>query len=87
MPYDDPEACPEKFESPISGITVDELLAQANRALGGVPATGDASIADIYTAVTAINEGFDECRIIVTCPESLEEWCAIEACQEIYDCD
>jgi hypothetical protein len=41
--------------------TVDGLLALANRALGGQP-TGGASLTDINSAVTSINEGFDECR-------------------------
>jgi hypothetical protein len=46
--------------------TVAGLLTLANRALSGLP-TGTASLSDINSAVSAINEGFDECRFVVTC--------------------
>jgi hypothetical protein len=41
--------------------TVANLFDLANRALGGQP-TGGASLNDINSAVSAINEGFDHCR-------------------------
>ena len=43
------------------------LLALANRALAE-QGTGGASLSAINDAVSAINEGFDECRTIVSCP-------------------
>jgi len=46
--------------------TVADLLALANRALGGC-STGGASLNDIASAVGAINEGFDEFRLPVDC--------------------
>jgi hypothetical protein len=49
-------------------ITVQDLLNLANEVLGCCADDGT-SISDIYTAVTAINEGFDECRTIVECQE------------------
>jgi subtilase family serine protease len=47
--------------------TVGGLLALANRALGGQD-VGGASLSAINDAVSAINEGFDECRTIISCP-------------------
>jgi hypothetical protein len=46
--------------------TVADLLVLANNALGGVftPGAGKPSISDINAAVSAINEVFDECRIL-----------------------
>jgi hypothetical protein len=49
--------------------TVGGLLELANRALAGLP-TGGASISAINGAVDAINNGFDGCRLMVSC-ESL----------------
>jgi hypothetical protein len=46
---------------------VSGLLDLANRALAGL-STGSASLTDINAAVNAINTGFDECQILVTCP-------------------
>ncbi len=46
--------------------TVNNILALANRALGGQP-TGGASLGDINTALDAINQGFDECRFLMSC--------------------
>src|SRR5574341_799826 len=46
--------------------TVNGLLELANLALAGQN-TGGASIPDINTAVSAINEGFDECRFLISC--------------------
>jgi hypothetical protein len=51
------------------GLTVNELLLMANQALAG-EATA-CSLSDINQAVTAINESFDECRFIGTCPLAL----------------
>ncbi|HUT29294.1 MAG TPA: SprB repeat-containing protein [Sedimentisphaerales bacterium] len=47
-------------------ITVADLLALANEVLD---CSSSVSVSDIYDAVTAINEGFDECRTIVQCRE------------------
>jgi hypothetical protein len=66
VPYDDPNACAKTVEIPeaLQGMTVADLLEAANAALGG---DDTYSISDIYKAVTALNEGFDECRTIVPC--------------------
>ncbi len=66
VPYDDPEACPQHYTIPAAlvGKTAQQLLAAANAALAGDETY---SISDIYTAATAINEGFDEGRLIVPC--------------------
>ena len=48
------------------GNSVAGLLELANRAIAG-QATGSASLGDIMTAVSAINEAFDECRFVVPC--------------------
>ncbi len=48
--------------------TVGGLLELANRGLAGEP-TGDASLTDISSAVSAINEGYDECRFLIPCSE------------------
>ena len=76
VPFDNEAACAEQFEIPeaLQGKTVAELLAAANAALAGDTTY---SLSDIYTAVTAINEGFDECRIIVPCirPEICDNDC------------
>jgi hypothetical protein len=76
VPYGDMEACVEHFEIPeaLQGMTVAELLDIANAALAG---DDTYSISDIYKAVTAINEAFDECRTIVPCirPEICNNGC------------
>jgi hypothetical protein len=66
VPYGDEEACGEysSIPSALAGMTVGDLLAAANAALAG---EGPYSLSDIYNAVTAINEGFDECRTLVPC--------------------
>ena len=46
--------------------TVNNILALANRALGG-QSTGGASLGDINAALDAINQGFDECRFLMSC--------------------
>jgi uncharacterized repeat protein (TIGR01451 family) len=81
VPADDPEACPEHYTIPedLVGLDVSELLAAANAALAGDPTY---SLGDIYAAVTAINEGFDECRSVVPCPE--EEICD-NGCDDDFD--
>jgi len=56
------------FYMPDLGVdTVADLLELANEVLGCCE--DGATIADIYTAVTSINEGFDECRTLVECRE------------------
>jgi hypothetical protein len=50
--------------------TVNGLLELANRALAGQP-TGGANLSNINAAVDAINTGFDECRILVSCNGSV----------------
>jgi hypothetical protein len=76
VPYDNEEACVEQFEIPLAlqGITVNQLLIEANAALAGATTY---SMSDIYKAVTAINEAFDECRTIVPCirPEICDNGC------------
>lgn len=57
------------FMPELEGVTtVADLLDLANAVLGCCEDDGT-TIEDIYTAVTAINEGFDECRTIVECRE------------------
>ena len=48
--------------------TVSDLLALANRALAGQSLPTGVSLTNISDALAAINEGFDECRTLVTCP-------------------
>jgi hypothetical protein len=48
------------------GNSVDGLLELANRALAGEP-TGGARLSAIAEAVGAINDGFDECRFLLSC--------------------
>jgi hypothetical protein len=74
------DGCPEHFTIPESlwGDTVASLLADANKILAGQAPVSGASIGDIYNAVTAINEGFDECRETISCP-------TVEDCAT--DCD
>lgn len=69
VPYGNEEACAEYSMIPdkLAGLSVSALLAEANKVLAGQAAINDASIGDIYNAVTAINEGFDECRTVVPC--------------------
>jgi hypothetical protein len=61
---------PSSVLSALSGLglpqTVEGLRLLANRALAG-QYTGGVSIPDINTAVSAINEGFDECRFLISC--------------------
>jgi uncharacterized repeat protein (TIGR01451 family) len=76
VPYNNQEACVKHFEIPeeLQGMTVNQLLEEANAALAGDTTY---KISDIYDAVTSINEGFDECRIIVPCirPEICDNGC------------
>jgi len=61
---------------------VGDLLTLANTALGG----GNISpytLSDIYTAVTAINEAFDECATVVDCGDGIED-CA-NGCDDDWD--
>jgi hypothetical protein len=73
------------FEMPdLSGVvTVADLLEEANKVLG---CCGTASIEDIYTAVTSINEGFDECRTLVECVEICDDEVDND-CDEDVDCE
>lgn len=52
----------------LEGLTVNELLNEANRALAGLET--DCSLSDINIAVSAVNEGFDKCRFLAPdgCP-------------------
>ena len=43
--------------------SINDLLELANMALGNTY-TGNLSLSEINDAVTAINEGFDECRVL-----------------------
>jgi hypothetical protein len=47
-----------------SNNKVEDLLALANAALGGSVNNCGATLAEINEAVTAINEGFDQCRVL-----------------------
>jgi len=77
------DLCAEKFTIPVSvqGKTVAQLIDLANAALAGDTAI---SISDIYTAVTNLNEGFDECATIIACPT--EEICN-NGCDDDFDGD
>ena len=81
------DGCPEHFDIPedLVGLTVQELLDAANAALAGDTTY---SLGDINDAVTAINEGFDECRETISCPT--EEVCD-NGCDDDFngdvDCD
>jgi hypothetical protein len=59
------------FEMPdLSGVvTVADLLDLANDYLN----CDGGDVSDIYTAVTSINEGFDECRTLVACVEICDD--------------
>jgi hypothetical protein len=61
--------------------TVDDLIALANDALCGAFTTGPGlpTIGDINKAVTAFNEGFDECRFLVNFSNTLREGDIIES--------
>ena len=48
------------------GATVQDLLDLANAALGAMDINA-ASLSEINAAVDAINRGFDECRVVVSC--------------------
>jgi hypothetical protein len=63
-----------------SNNTVNDLIALANAALCGsyVPGPGDPTIGDINKAVTAFNEGFDECRFLVSFSNTLREGAMVE---------
>jgi hypothetical protein len=75
------DLCAEKYEIPSSlvGMTVQELLDAANAALAGSTAI---SISDIYGAATSMNEGFDECVSLISCPT--EEICG-NGCDDDFD--
>ncbi|MDF1575977.1 MAG: HYR domain-containing protein, partial [Bacteroidales bacterium] len=51
-------------------FTVNELLELANQALGDVISKDDISFADITEALDAINNAFDECRILMSFEEA-----------------
>ncbi|MBK5285704.1 MAG: T9SS type A sorting domain-containing protein, partial [Bacteroidia bacterium] len=55
--------------------TVNDLLVLANNALCGayVPSVGNPTLGDINKAVSAFNEGFDECRFLVSFSNTLRE--------------
>lgn len=69
-PFSDPvDGTSEEFEINedvvdfLTDKTINGLYELANTALGG-GAIGDLSLSEINDAVTAINEGFDECRVL-----------------------
>jgi uncharacterized repeat protein (TIGR01451 family) len=72
------DGCPRKHTIPESlvGLTVAELLEAANEALAGMP--NGASPSALNNAVTAVNEAFDECATVISCP-------TVEDCDN--DCD
>jgi len=72
-PNTDPLTCTSvtrTIPEQLVGLTVNQLLTLANMALAGLD-TG-VSLSDINKAVSAINEGFDKCRFLGTCPVLLE---------------
>jgi hypothetical protein len=69
-PFSDPDGGEKQFEINPDVIaelgvdnTINDLLELANMALGDMY-TGSLSLSEINDAVTAINEGFDECRVL-----------------------
>ena len=58
-----------------AGATVNDLILLCNDALCGayVPSAGNPSIGDINKAASAFNEGFDECRFLVSFSNTLRE--------------
>jgi hypothetical protein len=86
VPYDDPEACPKQYIIPelLVGKTVAEVLELANKALGGEELPEDITIGMLYEAASAVNEAFDECAMIVSCPT--EEICDND-CDDDFDGD
>jgi hypothetical protein len=64
-----------------SNNTVNDLIALANAVLCGsyVPGPGDPTIGDINKAVTAFNEGFDECRFLISFTNTLREGSIVES--------
>ena len=56
-----------QFDTGTRAGKVSGLLDLANRALAGLQ-TGSVKVSDINNAVDTINTGFDECRMLVTCP-------------------
>ncbi len=85
VPYDDPDACRVPYESPIGDMTVADLLDLANDALAGMDIS-PYSLDEINDAVTAINEAFDECASVVSCP-STEEGCCDDGVDNDHDGD
>ena len=76
------------FPDSLAPADVNGLLGLANSVLG---CDNGASISDIYEAVTAINEGFDECRTLVPCDEvcddEIDNDCDGDIDCEDSDCD
>ncbi len=71
-----PESVLNYFKSAGLSGTVQDLYVLANKALGGITKDGTIalpSLFDIGSAVDAINNGFDECRILVGFFPELEE--------------
>jgi hypothetical protein len=79
------DLCAQKYTIPESlvGLTVQELLDLANQALAGEDIS-PVTIGNIYDGVTNINEGFDECATLVSCPT--EEVCD-NGCDDDFDGD
>jgi hypothetical protein len=48
-------------DSPLNGLTVNEILALANQALGGLGLPAGCTFDTLNTVITNINEGFDNC--------------------------
>jgi hypothetical protein len=64
-----------------SNNTVDDLIALANDALCGAytPGPGDPTLGDITKALDAFNQGFDECRFLISFSNTLREDAIIES--------
>ena len=79
--------CAQQYTIPASIITalggdpsVSNLLAQANAALAG---DDSVDIGDIYEAVSTINEAFDECLELISCPTT--ETICDDGCDNDFD--
>lgn len=64
------------------GLTVDELPILADAAMAGV-AMSPVSIQNICDAVSPLNEGFNECRTVMSCPET--ETICDDGCDNDFD--
>ena len=76
------EGCIERYEIPesLQGLSVNELLIAANMALAG----DEELVAGAYAGASFVNELFDECWTIVSCPVDPVEDCD-DGCDNDFD--